>query len=377
MSSESSVNKGLSMKRINRIEPWIGEEEKKAMTEYLDSGGWLTEFKKTREFEQMIAEYTGSKYASAVNNGTISLIIALMALGIRGEDEVVVPDYTMIASANAIALVGAKPILVDIDPENLCLDLDLAEEAITSKTKAIMFVGINGRCPDMNRVLALARKYGLFVIEDAAQSLGSRYQGKHLGTYGEIGSFSFSFPKIITTGQGGALVTDSEELFSKISKIKDFGRPESGIDYHETMGLNSKFTDLQAVIGIEQMKKLDWRVKRKKEMYKLYLDLLADIKQIKFIDTNLQDCSPWLMDILIDGEEERNRLASFLDERGIGTRPFYPAIHTQPPYSHINGNFRNSEYISQRGLWLPSSSFLANEDIQRVCESIKDYFKSS
>ncbi|MCJ7742967.1 MAG: DegT/DnrJ/EryC1/StrS family aminotransferase, partial [Dehalococcoidales bacterium] len=305
------------MKRINQIEPWIGEEEKRAMVEYLDSGGWLTEFKKTVEFEQMIASYVGSKYASAVNNGTVSLIIALMALGIKGEDEVIVPDYTMIASANAIVLAGAQPVLVDIEPSTLCLDLKLAKEAVTGKTRAIMFVSINGRCPDMNLVTALARKYNLYLIEDAAQSLGSRYKGKHLGTFGDIGSFSFSTPKVITTGQGGALVTNDEGLYRQISMIKDFGRPKSGVDYHEIMGLNSKFTDLQAVIGIEQMKKLEWRVKRKKEMFRLYYHLLRDISAIEFVDTNLEDCSPWFIDILVDAKI-RDSLATFLNGRGIG-----------------------------------------------------------
>jgi perosamine synthetase len=363
------------MKIINQMEPWLGEEEKRAVVEYLDSGGWLTEFKKTREFEQMLADYIGSKYASVVNNGTVSLIIALLALGISGEDEVIVPDYTMIASANAVVLAGAKPVLVDIDPVNLCLDLDLAEAVITPKTKAIMLVSINGRCPSMEKVVALADKYNLHLIEDAAQSLGSGYKGKHLGSFGEIGSFSFSFPKVITTGQGGAIITDDEELYHKVSMIKDFGRPKSGVDYHEIMGLNSKFTDLQAVVGIEQMKKLEWRVERKKQIYKLYRKLLQGIDQIKFIDTNLGNCSPWFIDILLSDREIRNRLVAFLSERGIGTRPFYPAIHTQPPYSYVKGDFQNSEYISMRGLWLPSSSFLSDEDIERVCTEIKDYFK--
>ena len=365
-----------SVKRINQMEPWIGEEEKRAMAEYLDSGGWLTEFKKTREFEQMLADYISSQYASVVNNGTVSLIIALMALDIKRGDEVLVPDYTMIASANAVVLAGAKPVLVDIDPSNLCLNLDLAEKAITDRTKAIMYVSINGRCHDMEKVVALAGKYNLFLIEDAAQSLGSRCRGKHLGTFGEIGSFSFSTPKIITTGQGGALVTDDKELFSRITKIKDFGRPKSGVDYHEIMGFNSKFTDLQAVIGIEQVKKLDWRVKRKKEMYKLYRDLLQDMEQIKFIDTNLEDCSPWFIDVLINGEGVRDDLVSFLNKGGISTRPFYPAIHTQPPYSQIKGDFKNSEYISQRGLWLPSSSFLTDEDIEIVSDKVRQYYQS-
>jgi perosamine synthetase len=177
---------------INQMEPWIGIEEKRALISYLDGGGWLTEFKKTREFEQKIAEFVQSKYVSVVNNGTTSLIIALMAIGIENGDEVIVPDFTMIASSNAIVLVGAKPVLVDIDPNNLCLDLDKAEKAITSKTKAIMYVSINGRSHDMNKVLALAKKHNLNIVEDAAQSLGSTFNGKHLGTVGDIGSISFS-----------------------------------------------------------------------------------------------------------------------------------------------------------------------------------------
>jgi perosamine synthetase len=365
------------MKKIYQIEPWIGEEEKRAVAEYLDSGAWLTEFKKTREFERMIADFVGCKYASVVNNGTISLVIALMALGIKKGDEVIVPDYTMIASSNAIVLVGAKSVFVDITTTDLCINLGLVEKAITPRTKALMFVSINGRCPDMYKVVALARKYNLFLVEDAAQSLGSRFQGKHLGTFGIVGSFSFSFPKIITTGQGGALVTDDEEIYRKIAMIKDFGRPKAGVDYHEIMGLNSKFTDLQAVIGIEQMKKLDWRVKRKKEIYKLYYDLLQGIKEVELIATNLAECSPWFIDILVKGEGMRDNLAKFLEGRGIGTRPFYPAIHTQPPYSHVKGNFKVSESVSQRGLWLPSSSFLTNDDVERVCGEIKAFFRST
>lgn len=349
------------------MEPWIGEEEKKAVAEYLNSGGWLTEFEKTRELERMVADYAGSKFASILPNGTISLVVGLMALGIKEGDEVIVPDYTMIASSNAVVLTGAKPVLIDIDPKNLCLDFELTKKAITPKTKAIMLVTFNGRYPEMEKFVDLAKNNNIYLIEDAAQSLGSRYKGKHLGTFGDIGSFSFSMPKIITTGQGGALVTDNEDLFKKILKIKDFGREKTGIDYHESIGYNFKFTDLQAVIGIEQMKKLDWRVRRKKEIYKLYKELLENVKEIEFINTNLEDTSLWFIDILI---EKRKELINFLKEKGIGTRPFYPAIHTQPPYSWVKGDFKNSEYISKKGLWLPSSSFLSDENIEYICETI-------
>jgi len=360
------------------MEPWIGEEEKLAMIEYLDSGGWLTEFKRTREFEQMIAEYVGSKYAVAVNNGTVSLTMAAMALGIGRDDEIIVPDYTMIASTNSIVLAGAKPVLIDIDRENLCLDLDLLDETITPKTKAVMFVSVNGRYTDMKKLLSIVDRYNLFLIEDAAQSLGSKCRGKHLGTFGDVGSFSFSSPKIITTGQGGVLVTDDDQLYSRMKMIKDFGRSASGrskgeADFHEILGFNFKFTDLQAVIGIEQMKKLDWRVKRKKEMYRLYHDLLQGVPQIDFIDTNLQDTAPWFIDIII--EEGRDDLAFFLNEKGIGTRPFYPSIHTQPPYSYVKGGFPNSDWASCSGLWLPSSAFLTDDDIQYICNHLREFFK--
>jgi len=363
----------MKNRRINQIQPWFDKKEQKAVLNYLKSGGWLTEFEKTRKFERMIADYVGSKYCSVVNNGTISLTIALMALDIGNSDEVIVPDYTMIASANAVILAGAKPVFVDIDPENLCLDFELTKNAITKKTKAIMLITINGRYPDMEKFVSLCRKKNIFLIEDAAQSFGSKYNNKHLGTFGIIGSFSFSTPKIITTGQGGALVTNDKKLYERILKIKDFGRRKAGVDYHETMGYNFKFTDLQAVIGIEQMKKLEWRVNRKKEMLNLYKNLLKDVKEIEFIKTDLKDASPWFIDVMVPGSK-RKKLIKFLGQKEIGARPFYPAIHTQPPYKWVKGRFPVSENISKRGLWLPSSSFLKNSDIKRICESIKEFF---
>ena len=358
------------MRRISQMEPWIGEEEKRAINEYLDAGGWLTEFQRTREFEKTIADYVGSKYAVVVSNGTVSLFIALKALGVGRGDEVIVPDYTMIASANAVEMAGATPVFVDVSPSNLCLDLELVERAITPATRAIMLVSLNGRAPDMEEACALARRRGLFLIEDAAQSLGSFYRGKHLGTFGEIGSFSFSAPKVITTGQGGALVTDDAELFEKLQKIKDFGRAASGVDYHLMLGYNFKFTDLQAVVGIEQMKKLAWRVERKKEIFALYQAELAQTAEVQFLPTNLADTSPWFIDILVP---DPAALQAHLRERGVGSRPFYPAIHSQPAYNWP-GDFPHSRYAAEHGLWLPSASFLSDTDVRYVCREIRDFY---
>jgi len=360
----------VEKKFINQMEPWLGVEEREAMSEYLASGGWLTEFRKTEEFERLISEYVGSRYATMVNNGTVSLAIALMALGIGAGDEVLVPDYTMIASANAVLLAGAKPVFVDIEDQTLCMDLAKARETITEKTKAVMFVSLNGRCPDMVEAKNFAAEYGLFLLEDAAQSLGSRYNGKHLGTFGEVGSFSFSAPKVITTGQGGCLITDDEAIHAKIRKIKDFGRERGGVDIHDELGFNFKFTDLQAVIGIEQMKKLAWRVERKKEIFRLYRELLEDIKEVEFPPTHLDNTSPWFIDMLVPNPLE---LQAFLKENNIGSRPFYPPVHTQAPY-RLNREFPVAEYVSQHGLWLPSSSFLSDEDISYICSKIRTFF---
>ena len=357
---------------IPQMQPWIGEEEKKAVVEYLDSGGWLTEFERTRELEQVIAAYVGARHAVMVANGTVSLFAALAALGVGAGHEVLVPDLTMIASANTVLLAGATPVFVDVEPASLCLDLERAERAITPRTKAIMLVSFNGRAPDMDRAVALARRHGLVLVEDAAQALGSRWRGKHLGTFGDIGSFSFSSPKVVTMGQGGTLVSDDDALVARVRKVKDFGRVKSGVDEHDALGYNFKFTDLQAVIGLAQMSKLDWRVQRKKEMFALYRAELADVGEVTFIATDLDATSPWFIDVLVP---DPRALRQHLHERGIGSRPFYPPVHTQAPY-HQTGDFPETARASRHGLWLPSSSFLDDRTIKRICGEIRTFYRA-
>lgn len=359
------------MEFISQMEPSFDEKERKAMDEYMSAGGWLMEFKKTREFEAMIAEYTGAKYCSIMPNGTISLSVALMACGIGIGDEVIVPDYTMVATPNAAELIGAKAVFVDIDRTSLCMDFEKMKAAVTDKTKAVMLVSINGRFPDkMAEFVAFCKEKELWLIEDAAQSLGSRCAGKHLGTFGDIGSFSFSVPKIITTGQGGALVTDNEELYEKIKKIRDFGREKGGCDHYLVKGWNFKFTDMQSVIGIEQMKKLPDRVERKKEMARLYEENLRNIPGVELIPTDLQQTSPWFFDILC---ERRRELISYLKEKNVGTREFYPPLHAEPAYGYV-GSYPVTEEISSKGLWLPSTITLTDEQISYVCECIRSFY---
>lgn len=358
---------------IPQMQPWFDERETIALQEYMQSGGWVTEFNKTREFEQLIADYTGAKYCSIVSNGTVSLVLALIACDIGPGDEVIVPDYTMVASANAVKLTGAEVIFSDIEPDSLCLNLEQIKKIISSRTKAVILVTINGRYPsDLDQIVMFCKDKGLKLIEDAAQSLGSRKNSKHLGTFGDVGSFSFAMPKVITTGQGGALITDDQGIIEKIRKLRDFGREKSGADHYLTMGWNFKFTDIQAVIGIEQMKKLPWRVERKKEIYALYEKQLKDVPGVEFISTNLSDTSPMFIDILVPADK-RMDLITYLKEKGIGSRQCYPALHAEPVYDR-QGLYPTTENVVRRGLWLPSSSKLTNEQIIGICEEIKIFF---
>jgi len=360
-------------KFIPQMEPWFGKEEKKAICDYMDEGGWITEFKKTELFEKMIAEFTGAKHCIVVNNGTISLTLAALACGIKAGDEVIVPNFTMIASPNSIKMFGAKPVFVDVEPETLILDYEKTKKAITKKTKAIMLVSANGRYPTVGieKFKSLAKKHRLFLIEDSAQSLGSFYpNGKHIGTEGIIGSFSFSAPKVISTGQGGALITNENDMAFKIRRLKDFGRAKGGTDFHDSIGYNFKFTELQACIGIEQMKKLQWRIDRKKEIMKLYRRLLKDVKQIRFFEQDLKITTPWFIDVLAD---DRNELQTYLKENNIGTRIMYPPINKQIAYQYP-GNFPVSNLVGEKGLWLPSASQLTDKEINYICSKIIIFF---
>jgi perosamine synthetase len=354
---------------IEQMAPWFGDEEAAAAAEYIRAGGWMTEFRKTQELEQMIAGYVGCRHAVMVTSGTAALFCALTACGIGPGDEVLVPDITMIATANAVLLAGGKPVFVDISPIDWCMDLEAAERATNSRTKAMLLVSLNGRAPVMSRVLAFTARHSLKLIEDAAQSFGSFQGGKHLGTFGDAGIFSFSPLKIITTGQGGAVVTDDAETARRVRQFKDFGRAKGGQDHHDFIGYNFKFTDLQAVIGIEQMKKLPHRVERKKAMFEQYRSELAGVAGLHFLATDLSETTPWFMDILAD---RRDALQVHLNNAGIKSRPFYPPVHSQPPY-RAPGTFPVTEDVAARGLWLPSSAFLAGSDVRRVCEAVRDF----
>jgi len=364
----------MNNKQIPQMEPWFGSEEKEALNQYMDEGGWLTEFKRTAEFEKRIAEYTGAKHCIVVNNGTISLTLMAMAAGIKAGDEVIIPNFTMIATPNSIKMFGAVPVFVDVEIETLCMDLEAARNAITPKTKALFFVNANGRSPKngIEAYQKLCEEHDLLFLEDAAQSLGSFYpDGRHQGTVGLAGSFSFSAPKVISTGQGGAVITNDDEMATRLRKLKDFGRSGGGNDVHDSIGYNFKFTEMQAVIGNEQMKKLEWRVERKKDILRLYKKQLAGVNEVQFFEQDLSCTTPWFIDAFV---EDRENLQAYLKDKQIGTRIMYPPINKQEAYQ-IPGEHPVSELVGQKGLWLPSAAQLTDEQIIFICLNIKSFYE--
>lgn len=353
------------MNFINQVEPYITENEIRAVNEYMRSGGWLTEYEKTALFEKMITEFLGVKYAVVVPNGTIGLYLALLAAGIGRGDSVIVPDYTMIASPNSVLWANSEVLLCDTERDTLCLDIQRVPTR--EDIRALMYVSINGRCGDMGEIVDYCKEREILLIEDACQSFGSKWNGKFMGTFGDIGVFSFSPHKIITTGQGGAIVTNNEDYYAKVKKLKDFSRVKPGVDIHTGIGYNFKFTDLQAVLGIEQLKTIEFRIRRKKEIYRSYMDALSDKKHhFSFLPIDLSQVVPWFIDVIC--EVPREAVVKALADNKIGSRPFYPPIHSQEPYKMQSGDFHVTEQLATRGLWLPSSLSLTQEDIQRVAE---------
>lgn len=354
------------MKFINQVEPLITDADRGAVNDYLSSGGWLTEHKHTREFEERLATFLGVKYASLVPNGTIGLYVALRSLGIGPGHYVAIPAYTMVATINAVIWAGAIPILVDINPLNGCMELDKLR---VIPVNAIIYVQINGRSDDMLELQKCIRSR--LLIEDACQAFGSMDQGQYMGTFGDIGVYSLSPHKIITTGQGGVIVTNKEEVHAEVLKIRDFGREKGGVDWHPNLGFNFKYTDLQAVIGKSQLADIESRTMKKKYIFSRIAAALP--KHFSMLPLRAGNV-PWFVDILCSDQKTRDALALYLKGHGIGTRPFYPPLIDQPYLAkHGFDNTIEAKRFASRGLWLPSSLTITDAEIDHILETLHKF----
>jgi perosamine synthetase len=364
-------------KPIVQIEPWIDGAELEELQRVIAST-FVTEHDLTREFEERTAELTGSRHAIAVCNGTMALFVSLKALGIGPGDEVLVPNFTFIASANAVLLAGATPVLCEVREDTFCIDTSRASHLVTERTKAIMPVHLYGQAADMNVVAAFAASHGLYVIEDAAEAIGVRFEGRHAGTFGEVGILSYYGNKTVTCGEGGIVLTNRDDLAKAAYRLKNYGRDGKGSFIHDSIGFNFSFTDLQGAIGVAQMKKMPRIVARKREIRDRYVKELAGLADFSpvFVDPR---CEPvfWFTSFLCD---DPGRLAIFLRESNIQTRRFFYPLHKQPCYQDgavvrgLDQDFGVSERIYDRGISLPSQYGLTPDEQSYVIEQIRRFY---
>lgn len=324
----------------------------------------------TREFERRIAAFVGTRHAIAVTSGTSAIALALMAADIGPGDEVMVPDLTFIATANAVRLAGATVKLVEVEPLRFGIDADAVEAAIGPRTRALITVDVNGRGADYSRLEPICDKAGIALICDAAEALGSRFAGRMLGSFGLAGCFSFSANKTITAGQGGMIVTDSDALHDRLRELKDQGRRRGGTggdDDHPALGFNFKFTDLQAAVALAQFDEIESRLAAATRRDHAYAERLANQPGLRlppFSETG--EVRQWT-DVLI---EDRSGVAAALNAAEIGHRSFWHPLHRQVPYRMDDRGFAHSIDVSRRGLWLASRLDMTDSDINRVSEAV-------
>lgn len=356
--------------------PQISKKEFELVNEVLISN-YINEGEVTERFERAVADLLHAKYAVATSSGTASLFLALAAHGITFGDEVIIPDLTFIATANAVTLTGATPVLVDVDPLTLNISPDAVHNAITFRTRAIIPVHVSGRSANMPALLSIAKDLGIPIIEDAAEAFMSENKCGFLGIQGSIGCFSFSPNKIITTGQGGIAITNDETLYVRLRELKDQGRSArgtGGADIHPSIGYNFKLTNLQSAVGLGQLTQLQQRIQRQRSIHAIYAKRLADCPNIKLPGFELDEGElPLWTDAIVVNRDEMD---AHLQRQGIYCRRFWLPIHTQIPYHACNERFLNSTELMSKAIWLPSAFTLTDDDIHRVCDAIELYCKS-
>lgn len=364
-------------------EPLLNGNEKKYLNQCIDTGWISSEGPFVEQLEQKFAARVGRKYGIAVSNGSVALDAAVAALEIGKGDEVILPTFTIISCAAAIVRAGAIPVVVDCDRNTWNMDVSQIEAKITSRTKAIMVVHIYGLPVDMEPVLALADKYGLSVIEDAAEVHGQTYKGIPCGSFGNISTFSFYPNKHITTGEGGMLVTDDEHLAQRCRSLRNLCFQPQKRFVHEELGWNMRMSNLQAAIGVAQLERLDEFIARKRRMGQVYTELLADIPsiQLPLLETEYATNIYWVYGLVLKDEVpfEAQEVMQRLAQKKIGTRPFFWCMHEQPVLRKM-GLFEGESYpvaerLARRGFYIPSGLALTDEQIEQVVLAVKEILK--
>lgn len=337
---------------------------------------WFSEGPLTLKFAEAIAHFTEARFATFAPNGTLALFLALLALDLPKGSEIIIPSFTFYASAAAAVFAGLQPVFVDVDMNTFNVIPEKIEEAISDKTSAIMAIHIYGQCCDMGKILELAKKHHLKVIEDAAQAFGIRYQERHVGAMGDVGIFSFFSDKAITTGEGGAIVTNDEALYRKIKFLRNQGREHSSTFIHPELGMNFRTTDLQSAIGLNQMAKFPEILNHRLKVWSIYSDLLSEITEISTMA--LAPFSNLVPFRFLIRTKEKEKLCAFLEESGIATRSFFYPLHRQPHLKAFRSlSCSNTETLYDEGICLPVHSHLQESDVEYLCAKIKAFFSQS
>jgi perosamine synthetase len=368
---------------IPQFAPFIGLEEYEAIRSCFESN-WITEGPKAKEFSDQLLHLMGAKHGVFAPNGTLALYLGLRAMGIGEGDEVIVPDFTFIASANAVEMTGAIPVFADVHRYDFQINVTECERVLSSKTKAIMPVHVYGYAANMTEVTKFAEAHNLMVIEDAAQAIGVHWKGQHCGTFGEVGCFSFFADKTITTGEGGFVVTDEENIYERLLYLRNQGRLHRGTFIHPQVGYNFRMTDIQMAMGLVQLSKMKEIAGKKKQIYDYYTGLLKDVEEVTFLTVD-KDSGHIPFRVGIVTKVRASDLMEFLFQNGIEPRSFFYPLHRQPCYQYLKHNedwrrrlddrsFPNAVFGYEHGVCLPSFAALTYDQVKYICAKIREFF---
>jgi perosamine synthetase len=372
------MNKPVAVNNIS-----LSGNEKKYLNECIDSGWISSEGPFVERFEKEFSQYSDRSFGIAVCNGSAALDIAVIAAGVQAGDEVIMPAFTIISPALSVIKAGAMPVLVDSDPVTWNMNVHNIEEKISSRTTAIIVVHIYGLPCDMQPILDLAEKHQLKIIEDAAEMHGQTYRGKKCGSFGDISIFSFYPNKLITTGEGGMILCNDENIANHCKKLRNLAfEPDGPRFVHHEVGFNYRMTNMQAAIGVAQLEQVEANIKRKRHIGSFYSERLFFLEERGFQlpekATDYAENIYWVYGIVAPDEMEKKRLTEHLDKNSIGYRPFFWSMHEQPVFTKkrlfINQSYPESERLSRNGIYIPSGVGLTEQEMESVCETIKKMY---
>jgi len=367
-------------KEILLFKSYSDEDGVRAVSEVIRRGTYWAMGPEIKEFEEKVAEFTGRKYAISFNSGTSALHANLLAQGITS-GEVIVPSFTFPATANSVVAVGAKPVFADIEPETFGLDAEDVQRKINENTKAIIPINFAGDISkDINELRNIADENNIPLIEDNAHSIGAKLNGKMAGTFGDSAMLSFAFNKILPTGEGGMIITDSDEIKEKLELLKAHGRSDKGKKDYITWGLNLRMPSMVAALGLSQFKKLNFLINSRRNIAQFYNDKFKGIKELKLpIPLEGHYCIYQLYNLIFEDENTRNKFKEYMTANGIGNRVTYFSVHLYSFFKEVynckEGNLPVTEDISKRILTIPLYPGLSQEDLDYIVSKTKKFFK--